>query len=109
MMTESGATMQHDRALIEACVNEQVWAVVGASTNPAKWGYRIYRVVARGTVSDLPIEWIYYAITSPTGQRASIAFTMEANLVDRFAGADQAFVSEVKILPPQTAARSVAK
>lgn len=33
------------RALIDECVNEGVWAVVGASTDPAKWGYRIVRAL----------------------------------------------------------------
>lgn len=41
-MTAETATGRAQRALIDECVNERVWAVVGASTSPAKWGYRIY-------------------------------------------------------------------
>ncbi len=55
-MTETVATAQHNRALIEACVNEQVWAVVGASTNPAKWGYRIYRALKERGYRVYPVN-----------------------------------------------------
>ena len=34
--------MQDQLGLIEKYVNEPVWAVVGASNNPAKYGNRIY-------------------------------------------------------------------
>ena len=53
------------------------------STNDA--GYAVFRVVVHGTVSQLPIEWIYYLIHDEQGQRVSLAFTLEQSLADRFA------------------------
>jgi len=48
-MTAAQDSTTDQRALIAECVNERVWAVVGASTNPAKFGNRIYRALkARG-------------------------------------------------------------
>lgn len=40
-------TRETQRALIAACVDERVWVVVGASTDPNKSGYRVYPVNPR--------------------------------------------------------------
>lgn len=37
--------MATQEELIEEMVNQRVWAVVGASNNPQKYGYRIYRTL----------------------------------------------------------------
>ena len=48
-MPDAKATPAGEGALIEECLDQRVWAVVGASTNPAKWGYRVYKaLLARG-------------------------------------------------------------
>ncbi|MDP9375691.1 MAG: CoA-binding protein [Chloroflexota bacterium] len=44
------------RALIDECVNERVWAVVGASTSPAKWGYRIYKALKESGYRVYPVN-----------------------------------------------------
>lgn len=44
-MSAGTGTATERRALIAECVNERVWAVVGASTDPAKWGHRIYKAL----------------------------------------------------------------
>ena len=44
------------RALIEECVNERVWAVVGASTSPAKWGHRIYQALKASGYRVYPVN-----------------------------------------------------
>ena len=52
-----GVTKPADqRALIEECVNEQVWAVVGASTSPAKWGHRIYQALKASGYRVYPVN-----------------------------------------------------
>jgi uncharacterized protein len=56
VMTGAVATATSNRALIEECVNERVWAVVGASTNPAKWGNRIYRALKASGYRVYPIN-----------------------------------------------------
>lgn len=50
----AGADDQRD--LIEECVNERVWAVVGASTDPAKWGYRIYTALRESGYRVYPVN-----------------------------------------------------
>lgn len=70
------------------------------ATNEA--GYTVYRVVAQGTVSDLPIEWVYYLLQDDQGRGVSLAFTYEQELASRFAEADQMLVSRLRMQEPQT-------
>jgi len=65
------------------------------STNDA--GYTVLRLVVHGTVSQLPIEWIYYLIHDENGQGVSLAFTFEQDLAPRFADADRSLVSGLRI------------
>ena len=44
------------RALVAECVNERAWAVVGASTNPAKWGHRIYKALKESGYRVYPVN-----------------------------------------------------
>ena len=54
---------------------------------------RILRVIVSGTTADLPIQWSYYHLSDPTGNRASFVFTIEGSLVERFAQVDRELVS----------------
>jgi predicted CoA-binding protein len=42
--------------LIEECLAEPVWAVVGASTSPAKWGYRAYKALLAHGYRAYPVN-----------------------------------------------------
>lgn len=55
-MTGVVATATSNRALIEACVNERVWAVVWASTRPERWGFRIYRALKASGYRVYPVH-----------------------------------------------------
>ena len=65
------------------------------STNDA--GYTVLRLVVHGSVSQLPIEWIYYLIHDENGQGVSLAFTFEQDLAPRFADADRSLVSGLRM------------
>lgn len=64
-------------------------------------GYRVLRVAARGTVSELPIRWVYYHVTSPEGFRASLTFTMEGDAETSAAVATQErqFLATLRLAP----------
>jgi hypothetical protein len=65
----------------------------------------IYRVVAQGVVSDLPIQWIYYLVADPQGRQAVFAFTVETELAGRLNGADRSVVDTLEFRdPPATTA-----
>jgi hypothetical protein len=72
-------------------------------------GYAVFRVVVQGTVSQLPIEWIYYLVQDRQGRRVSLAFTLEQSLRERFADADRRVVEAIQLTDPPapTAARPV--
>lgn len=55
-MTSGSETLAGQRALIAECVNERVWAVVGASTNPAKWGNRLYTALKASGYRVYPVN-----------------------------------------------------
>lgn len=55
-MTARADGGREGRAPIEECVNERAWAVVGASTNPAKWGHRIYRALKESGYRVYPVN-----------------------------------------------------
>jgi len=55
-MTAAQDSTTDQRALIAECVNERAWAVVGASTNPAKFGNRIYRALKASGYRVYPVN-----------------------------------------------------
>jgi predicted CoA-binding protein len=55
-MAGTSETLTDQRALIAECVNERVWAVVGASTNPAKWGHRLYAALKASGYQVYPVN-----------------------------------------------------
>lgn len=52
----TGMTVEAQRTLIAECVEERVWAVVGASTDPSKWGYRIYTALRESGYRVYPVN-----------------------------------------------------
>jgi hypothetical protein len=91
------AEFQHD---VQNSLGKNFGQFVNASQFTNEAGYNVLRLVVHGTVSQLPIEWIYYLITDSNGQRVSLAFTLEESLLDRFARADRALADAVR-LPEQ--------
>ena len=61
-------------------------------------GLRILRVVAVGTVSELPIQWTYYHVSNEEGRRVACVFTVESKLVERFAGYDRDWTSSLRFV-----------
>jgi hypothetical protein len=58
--------------------------------------HRILRVVVNGKVrgksADLPICWVYYHVADRQGRQVALTFTVEQDLLERFAEADRAIV-----------------
>lgn len=55
-MPDRTAPPTEERALIEECLDQRVWAVVGASTSPAKWGYRVYKALLNRGYRVYPVN-----------------------------------------------------
>ncbi len=59
-------------------------------------GMKMLKVIATGTVSDIPIQWRYYLAIAPDGRRMAMSYTMENDLVERFADADTAMTESIE-------------
>jgi hypothetical protein len=66
-------------------------------THPA--GYVHYRLVAVGQVGELPIEWRYHLLADTTGRQFVLACTLEPDLAELFADADETLVAGFEFLP----------
>lgn len=62
-------------------------------------GLRVLRVVVAGKVGDLPIQWTYYHLSDDKGHRASLVFTLETQLLNRFAQIDRELIGNFRFLP----------
>lgn len=71
---------------------------VQASESVSSVGHVIYRVVAEGKVSDLPIQWRYYLVADEQGRQAVYAFTLESELAAQLGDADQELVSTLEFI-----------
>jgi hypothetical protein len=66
----------------------------GQSANAANC--RVYRVVAQGTSSDIPVRWIYYLVSDAQGRQVALTFTIEQKLAERFGDADKPLVQSLQ-------------
>jgi hypothetical protein len=100
------AEFQHD---VQTSLGKNFGQFTNASQSTNEAGYAVLRVVARGVVSELPIEWVYYLVQDASGKRVSLAFTYEQDLAERFAQADRAMVQRLRMIeaPAPTAAMPV--
>ncbi|MCE9544535.1 MAG: hypothetical protein K8T25_03285 [Planctomycetia bacterium] len=92
-------TFQED---IKKTLGDRFERFVEGTEAQEKTGRMVFRVVAEGKVSDLPIQWIYYLVQDAEGRRTSLVFTYEASLVKQFGQADRPFVAALTMFSPPT-------
>ncbi len=68
-------------------------------------GQQVFRVTARGTVAELPIQWDYYLLHDRQGRRVVFTFTVEDKLVERLGPADRALVGSFRFAEASVASR----
>lgn len=71
--------------------------VVDADQSTTDNGLRQLRIVASGTVQEVPVQWIYYHLADQEGRNAAIVYTMDSRYVERFAELDQAMVGSLQL------------
>jgi hypothetical protein len=82
---------------VEQTLSKNSAQIVEAAQSQNDEGMRVLRIVVSGTASELPIQWVYYHVSSAKGHRASLVFTMEARLVERFAQIDRELVENLML------------
>ena len=93
--SRSKQTMQ----IIRQALGEQFRQFTAVDDRTREDGVRLLRVEATGVASELPIVWIYYHLSNDQGQRASLVFTVESDLLERFAAADAVLVESMGFRP----------
>ena len=83
---------------VQRSLGKNFGEIVSATQSTTDKGLHVLRVVAAGTVSDLPILWTYYHLSNDQGYRAAYVFTLEGKLADRFANADETLVTSLELL-----------
>jgi hypothetical protein len=63
----------------------------GESVNES--GIRVLRVVATGSISDVPLHWVFYHLSDDQGHRVTLAFTMDAENAPKFGRAEETLIS----------------
>ncbi len=67
-------------------------------------GRRVLRVVAHGSVrgksAELPIRWTYCHVADKQGRQAALTFTVEQELLERFADADRPILDSLRFAEP---------
>lgn len=86
------------QADVQKALGKSFGQIVDASQESSDTGLRVLRVTASGATGELPIQWTYYHLTDEAGHRASLVFTIEGNLVERFAQIDRELISGFRFL-----------
>ncbi len=82
---------------VEQTLGKNLGQIVEATQSQNDRGLRVLRITVSGTASELPIQWLYYHVSDDKGQRASLVFTMESKLVERFALIDRELVENLEL------------
>ena len=90
---------QHD---VQKALGESFGEFVRAGQFANGSDYRVFRVVVRGVVEQLPIAWRYYLVADKHGRQVVFAFTVEQSLIERFGKADENLIAALRFLesPP---------
>ena len=73
---------------VRRTLGEQLSDLIEAEESLSPAGMRVLRLVARGSVQGVPIQWVLLHFSDDSGRRLLATFTMEGQNVATFAGAD---------------------
>jgi hypothetical protein len=91
-------TMEAFQDDVKRVLGKNFEEMVEATEETGDNGLRVLRVVVAGKVGDLPIQWTYYHLSDDKGHRASLVFTLESSLLDRFAHIDRELIGNFRFL-----------
>ena len=109
------ASVGKDEQLTPAGFQEDVKRVLGknfeeileASEETSESGLHLLRVLVAGKAGDLPIQWTYYHLSDDHSHRASLVFTIESSLLDRFPTIDRELITNFRFLPDKEPTQAI--
>ncbi|MBS0209509.1 MAG: hypothetical protein JSS27_11195 [Planctomycetes bacterium] len=99
-------TLERFQEDVQRSIQKHFGSFIEAKEGANALGQKVYRVVAAGTVAELPIQWIYYRLSDEQGHQAVFVFTIEEPMLELLSGADQGLFSSAQFIDgkSQTAA-----
>ena len=94
-------SLEDYQAELRTALDKSFGEFVKAGESVTSANYHLLRVEIRGTVSDLPIRWIYYHVADPQGRQAVFAVVVEEKLYDRLAERDKKLVDSFRFTEQQ--------
>jgi len=94
-------TLAGFQADVRRALGENFGQFVSAKQYVNDASLRVYRVIAQGEVSELPIEWRYYLVTEESGRQMVFAFTVEQSLAAQLTPSDQQMVDSLRFSSPK--------
>lgn len=85
---------------VKAALEKQKGQIAEASQNTTDDGILVQKLLVTGTAAELPIQWTYYHLSDSEGRRASLVFTIDAKLVERYGHIDQELISAFRFFDP---------
>lgn len=85
---------------VKKTLGDQMTGLVGGDQQVSGGGLRVMRVVARGAVANVPIQWVVLHFSNDSGRRVLATFTMEGDHVEEFAGSDDQLISSLRFTDP---------
>jgi hypothetical protein len=91
---------------VRRMLGTQLSDLIEADQRVSDAGLRVLRVVARGSVQKVPIQWVMLHLSNDSGRRVLASFTMEGRNAERFAGSDIQLAAALRFteLPERKAA-----
>jgi hypothetical protein len=98
-------TLEGFQADLKRSLGGSLQEFVEGSESLNESGLRVLRVTAAAMVADVPIHYVFYHVSDDRQNRVSLAFTMDAELAERFARSDDMLVGSLLFRTPAEPAR----
>ena len=93
------AAFQED---VRRALGQQLEQIVEAGEETDDSGLVVLRVLVAGVAGEIPIQWTYYHLSDAQGCAATLVFTLESSLLERFAALDRELIASFRfVAPPQ--------
>ena len=98
-------TLEEFQDDVARALGENSKGLVQAGQRHNEADYRVFRVVAEGEISSVPMQWIHYLVIDEHGRRVVLAFVLEKEMLGRFEGADEKLVGTLRLVEPKIASK----
>jgi len=85
---------------VKTALEKQKAQIIEASESINEAGIKVQRLMVAGFASELPIQWTYYHLSDSEGRRASVVFTIDQKLVEKYAHIDQEIIAGCRFFEP---------